>query len=188
MHLLVLDNYDSFTYNLVYMLRELGYRPDVIRNDKLPVEAVGRYDKILLSPGPGLPTEAGIMPALIREYAPTKSILGVCLGHQAIAESFGATLENLTEVLHGVAHRARVTNPEERLFAGLPTEMSVGRYHSWSVVRKDLPDTLRVTAEDAQGRIMALAHSTFDVRGVQFHPESVLTEGGRAMLKNWLTI
>jgi anthranilate synthase component II len=186
MRLLVLDNYDSFTYNLVYMLRELGYRPDVIRNDKLPVEAVGRYDKILLSPGPGLPSEVGIMPALIREYAPTKSILGVCLGHQAIAETFGATLENLTEVLHGVAHRAHVTAPNDRLFAGLPTEMPVGRYHSWSVVRAGLPDTLRVTAEDAQGRIMALAHSTFDVRGVQFHPESVLTEGGLAMLKNWL--
>jgi anthranilate synthase component II len=187
MKLLVLDNYDSFTYNLVYMLRELGYRPDVVRNDKLPLEAVGQYDKILLSPGPGLPSEAGIMPALIREYASTKSILGVCLGHQAIGEAFGATLENLADVLHGVAHPVRVTAPHDRLFLGLPAGMPVGRYHSWSVVRAGLPDELQVTAEDEQGRIMALTHRRFDVRGVQFHPESVLTEGGQTMLKNWLS-
>ncbi len=186
MKLLVLDNYDSFTYNLVYMLRELGYRPDVIRNDKLPVEAVAQYDKILLSPGPGLPSEAGIMPALIAEYAATKSILGVCLGHQAIGEAFGATLENLADVLHGVAHRTHITQPADRLFAELPAELLVGRYHSWSVVRDTLPEVLQVTAEDEQGRIMALAHKTYDVRGVQFHPESVLTEGGVTMLQNWM--
>ncbi len=186
MNLLVLDNYDSFTYNLVYMLRELGHRPDVIRNDKLSIEAVGQYDKILLSPGPGLPSEAGIMPALIAEYGPTKSILGVCLGHQAIAEAFGATLENLADVLHGVAHQTHITDANERLFAGLPATLPVGRYHSWSVIRAGLPDALQITAEDEQGRIMALAHKTFDIKGVQFHPESVLTEGGKTMLENWL--
>lgn len=187
MKILVLDNYDSFTYNLVYILRELGHRPDVIRNDKMAVEEVGRYDKILLSPGPGIPDEAGILKPLIAEYGPTKSIMGVCLGHQAIGEVFGATLENLGDVLHGVAHKARVLDREERLFADLPDMLTVGRYHSWSVVRDSLPTDLLVTAEDEEKRVMGLRHARYDVRGVQFHPESILTVGGVQMMKNWLS-
>ncbi len=186
MKILVLDNYDSFTYNLVYILRELGERPDVIRNDKITLEAVGQYDKILLSPGPGIPSEAGIMQALIAEYGPAKSILGVCLGHQGIGEAFGATLENLGDVLHGVAHIATVIDRHERLFDHLPDTLTVGRYHSWSVVRGSVPAEMVITAEDEQGRVMALRHTQYDVRGVQFHPESVLTEGGKTMMKNWL--
>jgi anthranilate synthase component II len=188
MKILVLDNYDSFTYNLVYILRESGYKPDVIRNDKISVEAVRQYDKILLSPGPGLPSEAGILQDLVREYAPTKSIIGVCLGHQGIGEVFGAMLENLGDVLHGVAHQARVLDREEHLFDGLPDDLMVGRYHSWSVVRESIPADLRITAEDEEGRVMGLRHARFDVRGVQFHPESILTVGGVTMMKNWLKL
>ncbi len=186
MKILVLDNYDSFTYNLVYILRELGERPDVIRNDKITLEAVGQYNKILLSPGPGIPSEAGIMQALIAEYGPTKSILGVCLGHQGIGEAFGARLKNLGDVLHGVAHKATVIDRHERLFDNLPDVLTVGRYHSWSVVRDSVPAEMVITAEDEQGRVMALRHVQYDVRGVQFHPESVLTEGGKTMIENWL--
>ena len=188
MKLLVLDNYDSFTYNLVYILRELGYRPDVIRNDKLTVEAAGQYDKVMLSPGPGIPSEAGIMQDLVREHGSTKSILGICLGHQGIGEVYGATLENLGDVLHGVAHRATVTDRSERLFAGIPNELTVGRYHSWTVVPASIPDALRVTAVDENGRVMALSHVRYDVRGLQFHPESVLTENGVRMIENWLRL
>ncbi|MBO0950193.1 anthranilate synthase component II [Fibrella forsythiae] len=187
MKILVLDNYDSFTYNLVYILRELGHRPDVIRNDKLTVDDAAGYDKILLSPGPGIPEEAGILKPLIAEYAATKSIMGVCLGHQAIGEVFGATLENLGDVLHGVAHSAHILDRNESLFNELPDDLTVGRYHSWSVVRDSLPADLLITAEDENGRIMGLRHARFDVRGVQFHPESVLTVGGVQMMKNWLT-
>lgn len=186
MKILVLDNYDSFTYNLVYILRELGHEPDVIRNDKITLEVVGQYDKILLSPGPGIPAEAGIMQDLIKEYGAQKSILGVCLGHQGIGEAFGAQLENLGDVLHGVAHQARVLDRGEYLFEGLPDDMTVGRYHSWSVVRESVPAHLLVTAEDENGRIMGLRHRAFDVRGVQFHPESVLTVGGVKMMENWV--
>lgn len=186
MKLLVLDNYDSFTYNLVYILRRLGYRPDVVRNDKIALEDVDRYDKIVLSPGPGIPAEAGIMQALIVEYAAQKSILGVCLGHQGIGEVFGARLENLGDVLHGVAHQAYVTATDDRLFQNLPHQLTVGRYHSWTVVRNTMPAHLRVTAEDEQGRVMGLAHTTYDVKGIQFHPESVLTQHGNQMIVNWL--
>lgn len=186
MKILVLDNYDSFTYNLVYILRELGHQPDVIRNDKITVEAVGQYDKVLLSPGPGLPSEAGILQDLVREYAPTKSIMGVCLGHQAIGEVFGAALENLGDVLHGVAHQALVLDRDEYLFDGLPDCLTVGRYHSWSVVRNSMPADLHITAEDENGRVMGLRHTRYDVRGVQFHPESILTVGGVKMMENWL--
>lgn len=186
MKLLVLDNYDSFTYNLVYILRELGQRPDVIRNDKIALEAVNQYDKIMLSPGPGIPSEAGIMQDLVAEYGPTKSILGICLGHQGIGEVYGARLENLGDVLHGVAHRTTVTDSSEPLFAGIPDELTVGRYHSWTVVPDSMPDELKTTAVDEHGRVMALAHTRFDVRGLQFHPESVLTENGVKMLENWL--
>ena len=186
MRILVLDNYDSFTYNLVYILRELGHRPDVTRNDKLTIGQVGQYDKIMLSPGPGLPSEAGIMQDLIREYGPTKSILGICLGHQGIGEVYGATLENLGDVLHGVAHSTTVTDRSDRLFTDIPDELMVGRYHSWTVVPDSMPADLRTTAVDEFGRIMALSHVRYDVKGVQFHPESVLTENGVKMIKNWL--
>jgi anthranilate synthase component 2 len=186
MNILVLDNYDSFTYNLVYILRELGHRPNVVRNDKITVEEASKYDKILLSPGPGIPDEAGILKPLIAEYSATKSIMGVCLGHQAIGEVFGATLENLGDVLHGVAHSAYVLDRDEPLFDQLPDDMTVGRYHSWSVVRDSLPEELLITAEDEDGRVMGLRHARYDVRGVQFHPESVLTVGGVQMMKNWL--
>lgn len=186
MKLLVLDNYDSFTYNLVYILRELGQRPDVIRNDKLTVDQAGQYDKIMLSPGPGIPSEAGIMQNLVREHGPQKSILGICLGHQGIGEVYGARLENLGDVLHGVAHRTIITDRSEGLFANIPDELTVGRYHSWTIVPGSLPANLRTTAVDEFGRIMALSHVRYDVKGLQFHPESVLTQNGVKMIKNWL--
>ncbi|CAN5315806.1 aminodeoxychorismate/anthranilate synthase component II [soil metagenome] len=188
MKLLVLDNYDSFTYNLVYILRELGLRPDVIRNDRISLDAVGQYDKIMLSPGPGIPSEAGIMQDLVREYGPTKSILGICLGHQGIGEVYGASLENLGDVLHGVAHRTTVVDRSEKLFADIPDELMVGRYHSWTVVPDSMPADLRITAVDEQGRVMGLSHRRFDVKGLQFHPESVLTENGVKMIENWLAM
>jgi len=186
MKILVLDNYDSFVYNLVHYLREMGHEPVVYRNDKITLEEVAQFDKILLSPGPGVPTEAGIMPQLIKKYASTKSILGVCLGHQAIGEAFGGTLENMTDVLHGIATQTFVKKTDERLFRGVPSELKTGRYHSWTVVPNTLPDSLEITAVDDVGRIMALAHKAYDVRGVQFHPESILTEHGRTILQNWL--
>lgn len=186
MKILVLDNYDSFTYNLVYILRELHDRVVVVRNDKITLEAVADYDKILLSPGPGIPSEAGIMQDLVREYATSKSILGICLGHQGIGEAFGGTLENMTDVLHGISDQNIITDPSERLFKGLPTQFNVGRYHSWTVVRETVPDTMTITAVDEKGRVMGLSHKKFDVRGLQFHPESVLTEHGKEMMQNWL--
>ncbi len=188
MKILVLDNYDSFTYNLVYILRELHDRVEVVRNDKIALEAVAAYDKILLSPGPGVPIEAGIMQDLVREYATSKSILGICLGHQGIGEVFGGTLENMTDVLHGIGDRNIVTDPGERLFKGLPTQFEVGRYHSWTVVPETVPDTMTITAVDDKGRVMGLSHKKYDVRGLQFHPESVLTEHGKEMLQNWLNV
>jgi anthranilate synthase component 2 len=188
MNILVFDNYDSFTYNLVQVLRELGHGPQVQvrRNDQLALDEVAAYDAVLLSPGPGIPSEAGLMPELIRRYAPTKRILGVCLGHQGIAESFGAELVNLTEVHHGVASQATVAMADERLFRGLPPQFRVGRYHSWAVRPGSLPAELEATAHDDDGEIMALRHRHYDVRGVQFHPESVLTEHGHQLLRNWL--
>jgi anthranilate synthase component II len=186
MKILVLDNYDSFTYNLVYILRELHADVAIHRNDKITIEEVANYDKILLSPGPGIPSEAGIMPELVKTYAATKSILGVCLGHQCIGEVFGASLENMSDVLHGISDKAIITDTNELLFRGLPVEFQVGRYHSWSVLADTVPDTMTITAVDEQNRVMALAHKTYDVRGVQFHPESVLTEHGKQMLQSWL--
>ena len=188
MTILVLDNYDSFTYNLVQVLRELGHTDNVtvIRNDKLAVDDVAAYDAVLLSPGPGVPAEAGLMPDIIRRYASSKRILGVCLGHQGLAESFGGELYNLPDVLHGVATEARVTARDERLFTGLPDTFRVGRYHSWSVRPESVPAELEVTAVDAHGQVLALRHRRYDVRGVQFHPESILTEHGHQMLRNWL--
>ena len=188
MKILVLDNYDSFTYNLVHLLRELGHAENltVTRNDQLTLEAVEAYDALLLSPGPGIPAEAGLMPAIIQQYAATKRILGVCLGHQGLAESFGAELYNIPAVLHGVANEAEVTVPDERLFAGLPARFQVGRYHSWAVRPESMPAALEVTARDANGEVLAFCHREYDVRGVQFHPESILTEHGARMLENWL--
>ena len=187
MRILVLDNYDSFTYNLVYLIRELGFGAGlaVHRNDKLALAAVGEYDKILLSPGPGVPAAAGIMPAVIEQFAPHKSILGVCLGHQGIAESFGARLHNLEKVQHGVATATQV-HSSRGVFAGLPPALRTGRYHSWTVVPESVPATLEITATDENGHVMGLRHRQYDVQGVQFHPESVLTEYGREMMQNWL--
>lgn len=186
MRILVLDNYDSFTYNLVYILRELHSAVEVFRNDKIALEEVSAYDKILLSPGPGIPSEAGIMQDLVRTYAPSKSILGICLGEQGIAEVFGASLENMTDVLHGVSHEVTVTDPADRLFRGIPASFKAGRYHSWTVIPSSVPEDLKITAVDNEGRVMGIAHTRYDVKGLQFHPESVLTEYGREMLENWL--
>ncbi len=187
MKILVLDNYDSFVYNLVHLLYELGFeaQTEVFRNDKITLAEVDRYDKILLSPGPGLPHEAGIMPQLIQQYAPTKSILGVCLGHQAIGEAFGATLHNLPKVLHGVSSPATITTADP-LFSELPTSFQVCHYHSWVVQPETVATPLEVLATDPEGNIMALRHNTYSVRGVQFHPESILTEHGKSIILNWL--
>ena len=188
MKILLLDNYDSFTYNLAHYLRELtGEQIPVIRNDQITVDEVDAYDAIVLSPGPGLPKDAGIMPELILRYSPTKKILGVCLGMQAIGEAFGGTLLNLPSVFHGVATTIDILKPDEVLFKGLPAKIDVGRYHSWVVDETKLPPDLEITAADATGRVMALRHKKFDVRGVQFHPESVLTPHGKTMISNWLT-
>lgn len=205
MKILVFDNYDSFTYNLVHLVEKITHgKVDVFRNDGIPMEKVKAYDKIILSPGPGIPSEAGMLLPLIKEYASSKSILGVCLGHQAIGEAFGATLTNLSTVYHGVATKielvsressvvsgekdTRLTSRDSRttLFAGLPDEIEVGRYHSWVVSEQNFPAELEITARDANNYIMALQHSTFDVQGVQFHPESVLTPDGEKMISNWL--
>ncbi len=183
--ILVIDNYDSFTYNLVHYLQDLECEVTVKRNDKLELEEVETYDKILLSPGPGIPDEAGLLKPIIERYGPTKSIFGVCLGQQAIAEVFGGSLINLNKVFHGVATRITRTGEDEVLYRGLPRELEVGRYHSW-VVSNDLPEVLEVTSVDDSGEIMSLRHRSFDVRGVQFHPESVLTPLGKQIMKNWV--
>lgn len=188
MKILVLDNYDSFVYNLVYILKQLGADVDVFRNDKIALEEVKKYDKILLSPGPGIPEEAGIMMDLLKEYKESKSIFGVCLGHQAIGEAFGARLENMGEVLHGVTTPCIVKDPEELLFQGIPGEFNVCRYHSWTVLPETFPEGLKVTAVDDKGNVMAEAHSKYDVRGVQFHPEAYLTEYGVKMVENWVKV
>ncbi len=186
MKVLVLDNYDSFTFNLVqYIERILGQKIDVFRNDQITLDKIEQYDAIILSPGPGLPSEAGIMPELIKRYAPTKAILGVCLGHQAIGEAFGGALENLTQVYHGIETPVEVVDEEEPMFQGVPKQFQAGRYHSWVVQAADLPESLVVTAVDAQGIIMAFRHREYNVRGVQFHPESIMTEWGMRMLENF---
>ncbi|MGI4751062.1 MAG: anthranilate synthase component II [Janthinobacterium lividum] len=186
--ILIIDNYDSFTYNLVHLVNELGLECEVWRNDQFQLEDVAAFDKIILSPGPGIPSEAGLLLKVIETYAPSKSIFGVCLGQQAIAEVFGGELYNLSRPMHGLATPIKVTDQEEKLFAGLPETFKVGRYHSWAVSEKGLPDEIQITAIDEQDNsIMALRHKTYDVRGVQFHPESVLTEHGKAMMHNWLT-
>lgn len=184
---LVFDNYDSFTYNLVQIIeRILGQEVDVVRNDQITLEEIGKYDKIILSPGPGIPEEAGILLDLIREYAPTKSILGVCLGQQAIAEAFGGSLINLSEIFHGVATSAELVKENTKIFKNLASGIEVGRYHSWAVNPENFPEELEITATDKDGMIMALQHKTYDVHGVQFHPESILTPDGEVIIKNFL--
>lgn len=193
MHILVFDNYDSFTYNLVHLVEKITHsKVDVYRNDEIPLENIKLYDKIILSPGPGVPAEAGLLLSVIKEYAATKSILGVCLGHQAIGEAFGGTLTNLSTVYHGVALPIQVKNEESdgrsRLFEGLPDSFEVGRYHSWVISEENFPDELEVTARDNNNLIMALQHKKYDIQGVQFHPESVLTPNGEKIMRNWLDI
>ena len=182
---LVIDNYDSFTYNLVHYLEDLDCEVSVKRNDKLTLDDVDSFYKIVLSPGPGIPDEAGLLKAIIKKYAPSKSILGVCLGQQAIGEVFGATLINLDTVFHGIATKVTSCVDDESLFLGLEKSFNVGRYHSW-VVASNLPDTLEATSFDENGQVMSLRHKIFDVRAVQFHPESILTPNGKQILKNWL--
>lgn len=185
MRLLIFDNYDSFTYNIAHAVRELGVNPDVIRNDKITLDEIEKYDKIIISPGPGIPSEAGILPQMLEKFATQKPILGVCLGHQAIGERFGAKLRNLDTVYHGVQTNAYLT-ADDYIFAGIPSEFEVGRYHSWVVDKEDLPADLQVTALSPDGEIMALRHREYDVRGVQFHPESILTPYGITIIENWL--
>ncbi|HVG13023.1 MAG TPA: aminodeoxychorismate/anthranilate synthase component II [Flavisolibacter sp.] len=187
MRILVFDNYDSFTYNLVHLVHKVHHATvEVYRNDQLPLEKVKAFDKIILSPGPGIPSEAGLLLPLIREYASTKSILGVCLGHQAIGEVFGGTLVNLSTVYHGVATPIDIVKEDAPLLQGLQNGVEVGRYHSWVVSTEGFPEELEITAMDRNGYIMALQHKKYDVQGVQFHPESVLTPDGEKIFRNWL--
>jgi anthranilate synthase component 2 len=186
MNILVIDNYDSFTFNLVHLIHECGYEATVWRNDKFELKDIEPFDKILLSPGPGIPSEAGLLLDVIKTYSKKKSILGICLGMQAIGEVFGGNLYNLSRPVHGRATDMQVLDQEEPLFSGLPTQFNVGRYHSWAVSNENLPQEIKVTAKDTEGVIMALRHTGLDVKGVQFHPESVLTEHGKQMIKNWL--
>lgn len=186
MKILVLDNYDSFTYNLVHIVRALGYPMDIYRNDKIALEEVKKYDKIMLSPGPGIPDEAGIMKQVIKEYGPTKSILGVCLGHQGIGEVYGAKLFNIPKVLHGVTSTTSVTDPGEYMFKGVSPKFQATHYHSWAVEKDSINGELQVTAVNDEGLVMGLRHKKYDVRGVQFHPESIMTPEGPKMIDNWL--
>ncbi len=187
MKILIFDNYDSFTYNLVHLVEKIIHQKvDVYRNDQIALEKIKEYDKIILSPGPGIPNEAGLLLPLIKEYASTKSILGVCLGHQAIGEAFGGTLINLSTVFHGVATDCQLSTANCELFNGLPEKITIGRYHSWIVSEENFPDELEITARDENNYIMALQHKTFDVQGVQFHPESILTPDGEKIMRNWL--
>lgn len=185
MKVLVIDNYDSFTYNLVHYLEDLNCDVTVVRNDKLTLEDVVPFDKIVLSPGPGIPDEAGLLKPIIEKYAATKSIFGVCLGQQAIGEVFGGSLVNLDDVYHGVATKVELCVDDEYIFKGLDKSFEIGRYHSW-VVNSDLPNDLEATSFDANGQVMSLRHKIYDVRGVQYHPESVLTPNGKKILENWI--
>ena len=189
MKIVVIDNYDSFTYNLVHAIKKIsGLQVDVFRNDEIELEDLEKYDKIVLSPGPGIPVEAGLLLDIIKKYAPKKSILGVCLGHQAIGEAFGGKLYNMSKVLHGIATPVELTETKTVLFEGLPNTFDVGRYHSWIVQQEGLPECLEVTSYDNDGFIMSMKHREYDVQGVQFHPESVLTPLGEEIIRNWLGI
>ncbi|WP_103327202.1 anthranilate synthase component II [Bacteroidetes bacterium endosymbiont of Geopemphigus sp.] len=187
--ILVLDNYDSFTYNLVHLLKELTKNPvEVFRNDRISLKEVDAYDKIVLSPGPGVPEEANILKPLIERYAPSKSLFGVCLGQQAIAEVFGGELLNTQKVYHGVSSKIKIIDTKEKIFRDLPESIEVGRYHSWVVSKESFPKELIITAKGPEGEIMALRHKSYDVTGVQFHPESILTPQGKKIMHNWLNI
>ncbi len=199
MKIVIIDNYDSFTYNLSHLVKELGADVTVYRNDQFELAQLEQFDKIILSPGPGIPSEAGLLLDVIRTYAGKKPMLGVCLGHQAIGEAFGGKLTNLSDVFHGVATEGTVLtlsdgvkntdgNTVSPIFANLPSRITMGRYHSWVVSKEQFPDCLEVTAESDEGQIMALRHRTLDINGIQFHPESVLTTEGRTMIKNWLAM
>ena len=185
MRIVIIDNYDSFTYNLAHLVKSLGAEVTVLRNDRFALEELEAFDKIILSPGPGIPSEAGHLMDVIRTYAGRKPMLGVCLGHQAIGEVFGAQLENLRDVFHGVATEGRQFGTDP-LFEGLPERIVMGRYHSWVVSREGFPDCLEITAVSDEGQVMALHHREFDIHGIQFHPESVLTPDGAVLLRNWL--
>ena len=187
MKILLFDNYDSFTYNLLHMLKELGADTEVHRNDRIDLEEINRFDKIVLSPGPGIPEEAGLLLPLIKQYAATKSILGVCLGKQAIAEAFGGKLINLADVHHGVCSDIQI-KIKDPLFEGLAPGFRAGRYHSWVVSKENFPDCLDIIAEDMEGQIMAIRHKEYKVRGIQFHPESILTSKGKDIIQNWLKL
>ena len=185
MKTVIIDNYDSFTYNLAHLVKELGAEVDVLRNDKFELEELEKYDKIILSPGPGIPEEAGLLLEVIRTYAGRKPILGVCLGEQAIGQAFGGKLTNLSEVFHGIQTNVKTKN-KDYIFSCLPTEIPVGRYHSWVVDTDGFPEELVITAISSEGQIMALKHREYDVHGIQFHPESVLTPDGKQIVGNWL--
>lgn len=185
MKTVIIDNYDSFTYNLSQMLKELGAETDVVRNDKFKIEDIAKYDKIVLSPGPGIPEEAGLLLDVIRAYAGKRPILGICLGEQAIGEAFGARLINLPKVFHGIQTPVEIT-ADDYLFRGLGQEIKVGRYHSWVVDRYSLPESLEIISSDQEGHVMALRHRLHDIRGIQFHPESVLTPDGKQIIHNWI--
>ena len=186
MKIVIIDNYDSFTYNLSHLVKELGAEVNVVRNDEFELEALDAFDKIILSPGPGIPSEAGLLLEVIRHYAGRKPILGVCLGHQAIGEVFGGQLTNLSTVFHGVATEGTQLG-NDYLFDGLPERITMGRYHSWVVDREGWPEALEVTALSDEGQVMALRHREMDIHGIQFHPESVLTPDGRTMLENFIS-
>lgn len=187
MKILVIDNYDSFTYNLVHAIKKISGLPvDVYRNDEISLDEIEKYDKIVLSPGPGIPVEAGLLLEIIKEYAPKKSMLGVCLGHQAIAEAFGGKIRNMNKVLHGIATPVLLTHNKSVLFKDLPDTFDVGRYHSWVVTSEHLPKCFKITSYDKDGLIMSMQHKKFDVQSVQFHPESVLTPHGEKIISNWL--
>ena len=187
MKTVIIDNYDSFTYNLSHLVKELGAEVSVVRNDRFTLGDIDAFDKIILSPGPGIPSEAGLLLDVIRHYAGRKPILGVCLGHQAIGEAFGGTLENLSEVFHGVATPCHII-AEDPLFKGIAPEFEVGRYHSWVVSKENFPDCLEITAVSDEGQVMALRHRTMEIHGIQFHPESVLTPEGRIIIQNFLAL
>lgn len=187
--IIVIDNYDSFTYNLVHCIEKLtGKYPDVYRNDEISIEKINNYDKILISPGPGIPSESGICLELITRYAPTKSILGICLGLQAICEAFGGKILNLSSVYHGIASPVKIIAVDEPLFKNIPQTIMAGRYHSWVASKKHLPECFRITCEDENGIIMGISHRNYDVKGLQFHPESILTEYGNEIIRNWFDL